>query len=147
MRSVCQLNQGCVSSHKEIHKEKTEDSVHRMDQRKRNTYRRHLINRRENLAGLVRMAETYRREPDLEATHDPSDHAANACTKELIVLMSANDRQLLKSTEAALELIEEGKYGDCLKCGEPIHEKRLDAIPWAVHCVRCQDLTERSLSI
>ena len=36
-------------------------------------------------------------------------------------------------------------YGKCVHCGEALPEKRLDAVPWARHCVRCQDLQERGL--
>jgi DnaK suppressor protein len=38
---------------------------------------------------------------------------------------------------AALRRIEEGDYGDCLVCGEPIAERRLKLDPAATHCVNC----------
>ena len=71
--------------------------------------------------------------------------AANAYTKELLVSMSDNDRKLLNLIDEALERIEEGKYTKCAHCGEALPDKRLDAVPWARHCVRCQDLQERGL--
>ena len=37
----------------------------------------------------------------------------------------------------ALSRIEEGKYGDCIGCGRPIAEARLEALPHATHCVKC----------
>ena len=74
-----------------------------------------------------------------------ADMAANAYTKELLMSMSTNDRQLLESIDSALERIEEGQYGKCVHCGQPIQEKRLEAVPWARHCLRCQDLNERGL--
>jgi RNA polymerase-binding transcription factor len=119
--------------------------MQRMDKRKARTYREKLLSRREGLVGQVQAAEAYTRERDAEATQDPADMAANAYTKELLVSMSANDRQLLDSIDAALERIEEGKYGKCIHCGQPIQEKRLEAVPWARHCLRCQDLNERGL--
>lgn len=69
--------------------------------------------------------------------------AANAYTKELLMSMSTNDRQLLQSIDAALDRIDDGDYGKCANCGQPIQEKRLEAVPWARHCIRCQDLIER----
>jgi len=116
-----------------------------MDKRKTKTYYDKLESRREGLVGQVQEAEAYSRERDSEATQDPADMAANAYTKELLVSMSANDRQLLESIDAALDRIEEGKYGKCINCGQPIQEKRLEAVPWARHCLRCQDLNERGL--
>jgi DnaK suppressor protein len=116
-----------------------------MDKRKVKTFRDKLLDRREGLVGQVQEAEKYSRERDSEATQDPADMAANAYTKELLVSMSANDRQLLALVDEALERIETGEYGDCVHCNEPVQEKRLDAVPWARHCLRCQDLQERGL--
>ena len=116
-----------------------------MDKRKAKTYRDKLTERRVGLVGQVQAAEAYSRERDAEATQDPADMAANAYTKELLMSMSTNDRQLLESIDAALERIEAGKYGKCVHCGQPIQEKRLEAVPWARHCLTCQDLNERGL--
>jgi DnaK suppressor protein len=116
-----------------------------MDKRKMRTFRDKLLDRRESLVGQVQQAELYSRERDAEATQDPADMAANAYTKELLVSMSDNDRQLLNLIDEALERIEELTYGKCVRCGEALSEKRLDAVPWARHCVRCQDLLERGM--
>ena len=116
-----------------------------MDKRKAKTYRDKLTERRVGLVGQVQAAEAYSRERDAEATQDPADMAANAYTKELLMSMSTNDRQLLESIDAALDRIEAGKYGKCVHCGQPIPEKRLEAVPWARHCLTCQDLNERGL--
>ena len=116
-----------------------------MDKRKSTKYRDKLLVRREGLVGQVQAAEAYSRERDAEATQDPADMAANAYTKELMMSMSTNDRQLLESIDAALYRIDQGGYGKCIHCGEPIQEKRLEAVPWARHCLRCQDLNERGL--
>jgi DnaK suppressor protein len=116
-----------------------------MDKRKAKSYRDRLLERREGLVGQVQAAEAYSRERDAEATQDPADMAANAYTKELMMSMSTNDRQLLDSIDAALGRIEEGEYGQCDNCGEAIHEKRLEAVPWAQHCVDCQELNEKGL--
>src|SRR5713101_757182 len=98
--------------------------MQRMDKRKTKSYREKLLARREGLVGQVQAAEAYSRERDAEATQDPADMAANAYTKERM---------------------EEGKYGKCIHCGQPIQEKRLEAVPWARYCLRCADLNERGL--
>jgi RNA polymerase-binding transcription factor len=116
-----------------------------MDKRKMKSFRDKLLARRESLVGQVQQAELYSRERDAEATQDPADMAANAYTKELLVSMSDNDRQLLNLIDEALERIEDGEYGKCVRCEEALPDKRLDAVPWARHCVRCQDLHERGL--
>jgi DnaK suppressor protein len=116
-----------------------------MDKRKVKTYRDRLLSRRESLFSQVTEAEMSSRERDLEATQDPADMAANAYTKELLISMSANDRVLLQLIEEALARVERGEFGECINCGEPVSEKRLDAVPWTRYCLKCQDLQERGL--
>ncbi|HEU4356551.1 MAG TPA: TraR/DksA family transcriptional regulator [Actinomycetota bacterium] len=43
----------------------------------------------------------------------------------------------LRDVERALAKLDEGTYGVCDSCGEPIGTERLEAIPWATLCVRC----------
>ena len=45
----------------------------------------------------------------------------------------------LREVESALERLNSGEYGTCAHCGTAISSKRLHAIPWATHCVECQD--------
>ena len=60
-----------------------------MDKRKTKAYRDRLLARRESLFSQVTEAEMSSRERDLEATQDPADMAANAYTKELLILTSS----------------------------------------------------------
>ena len=128
-----------------LNKQGAEGAYERMDKRKVKAYRDKLLARRESLFSQVTEAEMSSRERDLEATQDPADMAANAYTKELLISMSANDRKLLQLIDEALERVERGEYGECVNCGEPLTEKRLDAVPWARYCLKCQDLQERGL--
>lgn len=118
-----------------------------MDKRRVRVFRDKLMDRRQSLVGQVQQAELYSRERDAEATQDPADMAANAYTKELLVSMSDNDRQLLNLIDEALERMDDSGYGKCVRCGQPLPEKRLEAVPWARHCVKCQELQERGLLI
>lgn len=47
----------------------------------------------------------------------------------------------LADVERALAKIEEGTYGSCDGCGGDIAPERLEALPWAVLCVRCASKT------
>jgi DnaK suppressor protein len=53
-------------------------------------------------------------------------------------------RRELDDIRAALAKIEDGSYGICVSCKEPIPEKRLEALPCAVRCVRCEEEHEKS---
>ena len=41
-----------------------------------------------------------------------------------------------------MKAMDRGEYGECVRCGEDINEKRLEAVPWATMCIRCQEETE-----
>ena len=45
---------------------------------------------------------------------------------------------LLAEIEAAIARLDEGTYGRCVRCGNPVAPERLDALPWAAHCIGCQ---------
>lgn len=49
------------------------------------------------------------------------------------------DVMLLREIADALGRLEDGSYGTCMECDEPISQKRLDAIAWARYCVPCQE--------
>lgn len=48
------------------------------------------------------------------------------------------------SLDQALHRIGEGDYGICARCGRPIHRERLEALPEAAFCLRCQEQGERA---
>src|SRR6266536_661939 len=50
--------------------------------------------------------------------------------------------------EQYLMVIEQGTDGKCVDCGQPIPERRLEAIPWAARDVKCEEkLEQRNLSV
>lgn len=49
----------------------------------------------------------------------------------------------LTRLRAALGRLEEGSYGECVECGEPIAGKRLEHDPGATHCIECARSAER----
>jgi DnaK suppressor protein len=48
--------------------------------------------------------------------------------------------QHLALVDAALARLDDGSFGACLRCGKPIGPDRLEALPWAEHCIDCQRL-------
>jgi DnaK suppressor protein len=56
-----------------------------------------------------------------------------------LVDVAAHDhlRALLADVERALSKLQDGSYGVCDRCGADIAPERLEALPWAVLCVRC----------
>src|SRR5579885_3624771 len=106
-----------------------------MDKKKLKFFEDKLLEKRAALTGMVERTETYGREADREVTQDPADKASNSYTKELLFSQSTNDRFILQLVEEALQRIHEGEYGTCTHCGKDVQPKRLEAVPWARHCI------------
>lgn len=69
---------------------------------------------------------------------DLVDQAYNYYEKELLIGLSAGDKETLKKINDALKKIENDTYGVCEDCNELIEEKRLEAIPYAQRCIECK---------
>ena len=50
--------------------------------------------------------------------------------------------QMLQKIAAALRRLDDGEYGDCVDCEEPINTKRLDFDPTATLCIACASRRE-----
>jgi DnaK suppressor protein len=116
-----------------------------MDKKRLKQYEIKLNEHRNALLGMVERTEDYGREADRDVSQDPADKASNSYTKELLFSQSTSERNTLKLIEEALARIQDGSYGECLNCSEDIQQKRLDAIPWAPYCIKCQELHEQGL--
>lgn len=51
--------------------------------------------------------------------------------------------KILREIDKALERISEGTYGYCEICGNPVEEKRLEAIPWTILCIKPSQEAEK----
>lgn len=79
----------------------------------------------------------------VEKSADELDDVQLTNQREFAIHNLNRETRLLRQARAALRRMDEGDYGICLNCEEPILPKRLDAIPWALYCVRCQEAVDR----
>ena len=77
-----------------------------------------------------------------EKAADVLDEAQLTGERELVVRNWNYDSDLLGDIKDALLRMTRGAYGICLSCEEEIKRTRLDAVPWAAYCVRCQESEE-----
>ncbi|PWB78798.1 MAG: hypothetical protein C3F08_08050 [Candidatus Methylomirabilota bacterium] len=103
-----------------------------------------LLEKRRALINTVREKRANNLEGGSDGTQDIADQATTAYTKEFLLSISDAERQQLKQVDAALEKMRQKTYGQCERCGEPISEKRLEALPFARFCIACQEEEERS---
>ncbi|AQZ50461.1 MULTISPECIES: TraR/DksA family transcriptional regulator [Martelella] len=91
----------------------------------------------------TRQAEILKRlhriDDDLGRTRDPdsAERATEAENDEVLEEFGHVGSDELKALEAALQRIEAGTYGKCVKCGKPISEERLDVVPQTPFCKKC----------
>lgn len=80
----------------------------------------------------------------VERMPDVFDEWALAADRETGALTLQSATNLLRHVHAALQRMRDGTYGLCVGCEKEIPLKRLQAVPWAVRCVRCQEMEDRA---
>jgi DnaK suppressor protein len=114
-----------------------------MNKRQLQRYRKLLGAKREELLVRVRAARNIEQEADDKEAPDLGDRALSTVIRDLSYQLTAGERDMLRRIDEALDRIEEGQYGACLECGKKVQTGRLDAVPWARHCIECQELQDR----
>jgi DnaK suppressor protein len=76
------------------------------------------------------------------AGHD-ADDADSVSDFERNQAIISNSRATLVQVQAALQRLDDGKYGTCERCGKEINPRRLEALPYATLCIDCQAIVER----
>lgn len=117
----------------------------KLDKRTMEQYRKKLLEKRRELTAAYTKNRHYGRESDEGGTQDLADKASSSYTKEFLYSLSNTERSILEEVERALKRIDSGEYGTCADCEEKISRKRLDAVPWARHCVPCQERVEQGI--
>ena len=80
----------------------------------------------------------------IEKSADQMDEIQYATERELAIRNVDRESTLLRQVKAALQRIQDGGFGTCLDCEEPISPKRLAAVPWATRCIQCQETSDRA---
>jgi DnaK suppressor protein len=80
---------------------------------------------------------------------DPTDRASWESDRNFLLRIRERERKLITKIKEALERIEDGTFGICERCGEPISDKRLGARPVTTLCIKCkqeqEDLEKRGI--
>jgi DnaK suppressor protein len=71
------------------------------------------------------------------------DVATATLDREIDYSLEENSGNVLAAIDDALKRIEDGTFGTCTRCGNPIAEERLEAMPYATKCIECKRLEER----
>ncbi|WP_298760807.1 TraR/DksA C4-type zinc finger protein [uncultured Nocardioides sp.] len=77
------------------------------------------------------------------AGQDQADLGATTFERDHEMSVLNNEREKLAQIDRALARIEDGSYGVCESCGQPIGKLRLMAFPRATLCMTCKQREER----
>ena len=117
----------------------------RMSKKDMEKYRRLLEEKKESLSSDIAKTRGAEEEASEESTQDIADKAVSSYTREFLYSLNDGERSTLLQIDDALGRIDDGSYGLCINCTQPIAEKRLTAVPWAPYCVDCQELSEKGM--
>ena len=116
-----------------------------MEQKKMKSFREKLLQKKQEILVAYTKSKSYGREADEEGSQDIADKASNSYTKEFLFSLSNSERDMLQLVDEALLRISDRRFGVCIVCDDEMDKKRLEAVPWARHCISCQEKQEQGL--
>ena len=81
--------------------------------------------------------------PDAMTYGSQATAASQVFEQQRDLALRDRNQEHLGQVEAALRRLDEGTFGACVRCGRPVAAERLEALPWAAHCIDCQRIVGR----
>jgi DnaK suppressor protein len=121
-----------------------------MERRTALRFRRRLLTelgQRGQLLGKLKRSIAEQGERYIQSGGAFTNHMAEAATeesdRESDYYLADNQGRVLGEIEEAIRRIDSGNFGQCELCKKPIEQKRLEVLPYARYCLRCQEKAER----
>ncbi len=110
-------------------------------------YQDRLLELEKTLSARTGRAVTAGRQEFIDSAHDIGDASvADEAASEKFT-EADRDSTVLQQVRDALARVEAGTFGACIVDGEPIEQKRLDAVPWTPYCLKHEEQLEASSSL
>jgi DnaK suppressor protein len=109
----------------------------------KNEYKKLLLERKKEILKIIKNLENELKDINNCDIKEDIDFASCSTNNENNYLIYKQQLQELKEIEIALKSIENGTYGICKMCEEPIDTERLKIKPFAKYCVNCRELMEQ----
>jgi DnaK suppressor protein len=111
-----------------------------------NTIRDQLLKLRETLQGMAATGDESAAVVELDQSKVGRLTRMDAMQAQAMAKASVQRREaMLRKISAALKRIDDGEYGRCQVCEEPISSQRLEVDPTATLCIDCANRSEQSL--
>jgi len=113
-----------------------------VDAQKLEHFRNLLLNQLRENTEQVRTDQAAALELYDDGVKDSVDLSVQDLNKEIALRLGERSSKVVADIDQALLRIEEGTYGICVRCSQPIDERRLEAIPTARYDAACQAAIE-----
>ena len=120
----------------------------KMDKKKLEQYKKSLLKLKQDLSKDIHNMShgNGEGEGDMDKNAGHVQHMADVATdmydREFNLGLASNEREVLYKIDEALGRIEDKSYGFCSDCKKPITAARLNALPYVVTCLKCQEKLE-----
>jgi DnaK suppressor protein len=109
-------------------------------------YKQSLLELEKNLSARTGRSVAAGRGEFIDSAHDSGDASVADEGASEHFREAGQDASVLLQVRDALIRLDNGTFGKCVVDGEPIGEKRLDAVPWASHCLKHAEQLEATSS-
>ncbi|HEY2963010.1 MAG TPA: TraR/DksA family transcriptional regulator [Pyrinomonadaceae bacterium] len=113
-----------------------------MDAEKLKHFQTLLLNQLRQYSEQIRTDQAAALEAYDDGVKDSVDLSVQDLNKEIALRLGERSSQVVADIDQALLRIKEGTYGICARCGKPIDERRLEALPTARYDAACQAAIE-----
>ena len=112
-----------------------------MDKQKLEYFRTLLLEQRRQATEDLRADKSTALEGD-DGVEDSGEMSELDLNRSTALNLATRQTQLIEEIDEALQRIEDGTYGQCVRCGKPLDEERLKAMPTAKYDAECQAAIE-----
>jgi len=117
-----------------------------MNKEKLEYFRNLLLEQRRQAIDDIRADRANALEGD-DGTEDASEMSELDLNRSTSLTLASRQSQLIEEIDEALGRIEDGTFGQCSRCGKPLDEARLKAMPTAKYDAECQAAIEAAQGI
>jgi DnaK suppressor protein len=114
-----------------------------LNAKEKERFKKMLLKKKEEIINILSEAYSEGKEIETGISQDVVDKAESSYTKEFLFNLSDSERKRLLMIDEAIKRIEDSSYGICQMCQNNIDKKRLVVVPWAPHCIECQEKEEK----
>ncbi len=107
-------------------------------------FKRILLERKEQISKNIQESKNEIGELQSSDASDEADFATISSDSAIEEAISKKQEKELEEIEYALKKIEDGTYGICEMCEEPIGIERLKVKPQARYCIVCREIVEKT---